>query len=215
MGQERGFTCPFRQPQMCLNLPNPHPPKPAKQRASRALGRAPWAGAGGAGGEGRGQGVLPAAPRAPQLPAPEEPPPPSAQRPAPSPRRRLRSSSLSPGSSRPPGGPRFSDGAAFPVPGLAVPSVLRAAATRATWGARRPGIHHAPIPSRTRARPRRPSGRRRGPRGIEDWTGDPGQRARQRQRAAPPRRASHPRFSIRKKHAVQPREPRLRRGRVK
>lgn len=167
---------------------------------------------------GTGQGVLPAAPREPQLPAPEEPPP-SAQRPAPSPRRRLRSRSLSPGSSRPsaPGGPfpwpaarGFSGGAALPAPGLAVPSVLRAAAAGATRGARRPGLHRTPILSRTCARPRRPFGRRRGPRGIEDWTRGPGTQgpAEAEGRATAPR----PRFSIRKKHAVQPREPRLRRG---
>lgn len=168
VGQERGFACPFRQPQMCLNLPTPHPPKPPEPWGGRP-GLAPVQLRGGT-----EQGVLPAAPREPQLPAPEEPPP-SAQRPAPSPRRRLRSRSLSPGSSRPsaPGGPfpwpaarGFSGGAALPAPGLAVPSVLRAAAARATRGARRPGLHRTPILSRTCARPRRPFGRRRGPRGI-------------------------------------------------
>ena len=81
---------------------------------------------------------------------------------------------------------------------------------------RGPGLHRAPLRSRTRSRPRTASGRGRGARGIDDPTGDLGQRAEQGLRAAaPPRRAPRPRCSMRKKHAVQPREPQLRRGRVK
>lgn len=71
------------------------------------------------------------------------------------------------------------------------------------WSRSRPAAE--PDPVQTQA----PSSLSRGPAG---WKAGPGTEQRTRQG---PRWAPRPRFSIRKKHAVQPQEPWLRRGRVK